>query len=163
MLRLILIFTITLTVLQPAPANATCIGVGCTCSASAGTLNFGSYAPLVGTQVDNSLTVSVTCSALAVGAIVAYAVALDAGLYGTLATRKLSNGTHNLNYNLYTDSGRTTIWGDGTGGTSTISDNYTMALVTNTTRNYTTYGRIFSSQNVSAGSYGDTITITVTF
>ena len=50
----------------------------------------------------------------------AFTVALDAGTTsgGTLAQRLMSNGSGSkVQYNLYTDSADTHIWGDGNGGT----------------------------------------------
>lgn len=145
-------------------AFATCIGIGCNCTISATSgLPFGAYAPLSGSDKDSTGVVSVTCSALVAGLNVSYAVSLNAGNNGTLAVRKMINGSVLMNYNIYTDAARTTIWGDGTGGTSVINDSYTIVLLS-VTRNYTMYGRIPGSQTTMiTGSYSDTITATVTY
>ncbi|MCA0403676.1 MAG: spore coat U domain-containing protein [Proteobacteria bacterium] len=143
---------------------ASCIGLGCTCTTSATGLAFGSYNPLLNVNVDNMNTVSVTCSALIVGLDVSYVIALNPGLNGSFTTsRRMKNGTSNfLNYNIYTTTARTVVWGDGTSSTATISDAYLLNLLS-VTRNYTAYGRIPSAQNPIPGSYTDTVTVTVTY
>ena len=50
-------------------------------------------------------------------------VTLSKGSSSTYTTRTLKNGTNALNYNLYRDSARTQILGDGTGGSSIQSNN----------------------------------------
>lgn len=65
-------------------------------------------------------------------------------------------GSEPLNYNLYLDSARTTIWGNGTSGTSFIT---TSPAVAN--NDLTVYGRTLLGQNVSAGIYSDSVTVTV--
>jgi spore coat protein U-like protein len=84
-------------------------------------------------------------------------VTLSKGSSSTYTTRTLKNGTNALNYNLYRDSARTQIWGDGTGGSSIQSNNNVR------TRTYTTYGRAPAAQDASVGAYSDTIIVTVIF
>lgn len=67
-----------------------------------------------------------------------------------------------MSYNLYTSAARSVIWGNGTGGTQLVSDNVTLfsgSLI----RNYTTYGRIPVGQDRAAGSYADSIIVTVEY
>ena len=52
-----------------------------------------------------------------------------------------------LNYNLYLNSARTTVWGDGTGGTSVL----TVTLNANVTRNQTVFSRVPARQDVTSG------------
>ena len=63
-----------------------------------------------------------------------------------------------LSYSLYSDSGRTTNWGNVTG--SWMSGTGTG---TGTAQNLTVYGRIPASQSALIGSYADTVTVTITF
>jgi spore coat protein U-like protein len=64
-----------------------------------------------------------------------------------------------LNYNLFVNAGRSTVWGDGAAGTSTV-------FLKNVKKNrpvFTTiYGRIPPGQDVSVGSYSDSLTVTIT-
>lgn len=148
---------------MPSGSRATCIGLGCTCSVVGADIAFGAYDPLSFVDVDSTGDIEVTCGALVLGADIAYEIQLDAGNSGTFAGRTMTNGSHDLTYNLFTEATHTTVWGDGTGGTSTKSDSYTIALIQNHVENYTVFARLFSGQNVSAGLYSDTITVTVIF
>jgi spore coat protein U-like protein len=143
--------------------HASCIGIGCTCGISnTPAVSFGSYSTVSSTPLSGSGTISVTCSALVAGLNVSYVIALNAGTNGTFAARQMIQSSTLLSYNLYTTSGLTAIWGDGTSGTSTVSDSYVLNLLS-TTRNYTVYGSIPASQNVPVGTYLDTVTVTVTY
>ncbi|MEW6601253.1 MAG: spore coat U domain-containing protein, partial [Nitrospirota bacterium] len=70
---------------------------------------------------------------------------------------RLAAGSELLSYNLYTDSGRTYIWGNGTGNTVTVS----ARVFKNKPEARTVYGRISPLQNVSAGSYRETLAVTI--
>ena len=61
----------------------------------------------------------------------------------------MTNGTDFLNYQLYTTGGRTTIWD------TTNRVNYVAASKASTS--LTIFGRVPSNQDVSAGSYTDTV------
>ncbi len=87
---------------------------------------------------------------------------MNAGNSGSFATRFMNLVGNHLNYNLYTQVGHTTIWGNGTAGTGTVSDNYLLILGPNA-RNYTIYGLLPALQTVPAGAYTDAITVTVTY
>jgi spore coat protein U-like protein len=63
-----------------------------------------------------------------------------------------------LNYALYLDSGRTTIWGTASPNLLTPA-----AAPDKTPRPFTVYGRIPSAQDVPAGAYTDTVVATVNF
>jgi spore coat protein U-like protein len=61
---------------------------------------------------------------------------------------------------LYLNATRTTIWGDGTSGTS----RYTRWLVpANQNISLSVYGRIPAQQDVSVGNYTDTVIATIEF
>lgn len=72
----------------------------------------------------------------------------------------MSNGPNTINYNLYTSSAYTTVWGDGTGSTGSISSTGNGVLTANT---LTVYGRIPANQYSAANSYSSTITATVIY
>ena len=67
-----------------------------------------------------------------------------------------------MNYNLNTRSDYASIWGDGTGGTGTISDGFRLGVVGAGGDN-TICGRIPALQTASGGVYGDTIVVGVTY
>jgi spore coat protein U-like protein len=122
------------------------------CTVVGSTIAFGNY---TSTQVDQTGNIAVVCTNGT-----SYSVALDAGA-GTGATtsvRKLTGslgGT--LNYALYRDSGRTSNWG------STIGTDTESGTGTGLTQNLTVYGRIASAQTPLAGTYTDTVTVTLTY
>jgi spore coat protein U-like protein len=68
-----------------------------------------------------------------------------------------------LNYNLYTTSARTTVWGDGSSSTGTVSDSYLLGLGAGTSTDYTVWGRIPMQQNVPTGTYNDSVVLTVEY
>jgi spore coat protein U-like protein len=145
-----------------AVAPATADAANCTVSATG--VAFGTYIPTATGPTGSTGTVTVTCSATS--EVVQYSIALDVGQNsgGSFSNRRLQNGTSSLSYQIYTDATRTTVWGDGTGGTSTVSDSYSCASCTNQSRSYTTYGRLPGQQfSASPGPHTDTITVIVTF
>lgn len=124
------------------------------CAVTALPLAFGAYDAAGASQVDASTTVTVLCT---LGT--AYNVGLNQGTGSgaTVTTRKLTSGSDTLNYTLYSDSNRSSLWGN-TVGTNTVSGTYALAQAP-----YTVYGRISSGQVVPAGTYTDTITVTITY
>ena len=76
---------------------------------------------------------------------------------GSIPSRQMKHATlpDRLNYNLYTSSGYTTVWGTAAGST------YTIASI-KTTDTATIYARIPAGQDVSVGSYSDTVTLSIT-
>ena len=71
----------------------------------------------------------------------------------------MTSGSNLLSYNLYTDSARTSVWGDGTGSTNTIG-----GTGTGGSQAVTVYGRVSLGQTgVPAGSYADTVAVTITY
>lgn len=138
---------LALTALCPLLAQALC-------NVSATGVAFGGYDPFSGSPTDAAGTITVGCLPLE-----AYSLSLSAGS-GSFATRTLLDGANTLNYNLYTDASRSTVWGDGSGGTATVDDSIDLLGLSN---DHTVYGRIPAGQNPYVGSYADTITVTVTF
>ena len=70
-----------------------------------------------------------------------------------------SSGNDALSYNLYIDAARSTIWGDGTGGSSTQTINMTGSHPST----LSIYGRVPPLQDVSMGSYSDSVMVTINF
>jgi spore coat protein U-like protein len=71
----------------------------------------------------------------------------------------MTSGANLLNYNLYTTTARTTVWGNGTAGTGVLAGTGTGIV-----QAVTVYGRVASGQtSVPAGSYVDTVSVTVTY
>ena len=128
------------------------ITASCTIS-SASTLNFGSQGVLT-TNVDQTSTIQVQCTNTT-----PYNIGLNAGTAtgATVTTRKMTSGGATINYSLYSDSGRTTNWGN-TVGTDTVSSTGTGA-----SQSFTVYGRVPAQTTPAPTTYTDTITVTVTY
>ena len=126
------------------------------CTVSSSALSFGNVNPLSGSDVDGSGGITVTCTN---GTDWEATAGVGSGSGASYADRRMTAGTDLLSYNIYTDAGRTNVWGDGTGGTATIANTGTGAA-----QNVTVYGRVPSGQtSVPPGGYADTVAVTVTY
>lgn len=123
-------------------------------SVTAAPLNFGNY---IGQAVNQTSAITVTGTNGT-----SYSVSIDQG-QGTgagLNSRKMtkSGGTSTLDYQLYTSSARTAVWGNGTAGTATVSGTSTGVQQT-----LNVFGTIPANQTPLIGSYSDTLVVTVTY
>ena len=123
------------------------------CNINVQDVNFGNYDVFNNVPLDSTGTITVNCTLAAV-----YSVSLSPGS-GSYSPRVMRSGADTLEYNLYTNTSRTTIWGDGTGNTAIVSG--IAAIGVNI--NHTVYGRIPARQNVRVGTYFDSITVTLSF
>ena len=133
--------------------NATVSG-GCTVSTVA--VSFGDYA---GVQVDATGTINVNCTADLV-----YSVELGAGTGGGASRQMLKVGdpTAALPYELYPTAARTTPWGGAdyaVGGAAALTG--LTGLGAN--QGILVYGRIDAGEPLSAGSFADTVTVSVIY
>jgi len=151
-------------VLSEAANAATATGVmtvtatvASTCIVGTSTLAFGSAtsAAILAGNVDATGTVTVNCTTGS-----AYTISLDkgAGTGASMASRKMTSGVNLLNYSIYSEAARTTVWGDGTTASATVAGTGTGVV-----QSISAYGRIFSGQNPPAASYTDTINVSVTY
>ena len=128
------------------------------CTVTAADLAFGAVDPLGG-NVDQTTTVTVRCTKNT-----SYTVGLNAGTTAgaTLAQRLMANGSDTMNYNLYTDAARTTVWGNSAAAPTWVSGT---GAGMGTPQALTVYGRVPSGQtNLAVGSFVETaITVTVTY
>jgi spore coat protein U-like protein len=123
-----------------------------TCTVSAGSLGFGVYAPAAAST--STASVAVNCSSGA-----AYQVSLSGGNNASGSTRRMAGPSASyLSYQLFSDSGRTTLWGDGTALGAKLSRTGTGSAQT-----LTVYGRIPAGQSVRAGSYNDVVVVNVEY
>jgi len=173
----------------------------CTVSTASAGVAFGSYIPTSGSANTANGTLSLTCTpdctsplpvtlcVSALGVVLGYngvnaSIALSIGGGTSYTARLLRSGTNTLGYNLYSNSGYTTIFGNGSGGSSVVTYCFTGGTVlscsgatyvgapasglgglagTPQTQLIPIYGRIPASQDAAVGSYSDTLTVTVTF
>lgn len=132
-----------------------------TCTVSATSTSFGAYSPFDLVPLDAAGNVRVTCGNL-VNILVGYTIFLSSGASGTVGARHMVNGAYQLAYNLYANASRSVVWGDGSAGSVGVSESYLLLLLSDS-RNYPVYGRIPAGQNVPAGAYADSITVTVDY
>lgn len=137
-----------------------------TCRFNSGAaMAFGLYDVLSATPDDSISTVSATCTRNGGPQNVTITLALSPGANGaSVNTRALKNAAPiggSLPYNLFRDVGRSAVWGFSA-GVDTMSQTLSISNNSSSTATFTIYGRIPALQDVPAGSYGDTVTITVT-
>lgn len=145
----------------PQPAQAACAPLSfCSCTVTTTGVAFGSYDPIASVNNDSAGSIRVRCTLLAALAG-SYTIALSTGGAPSFDLRRMANGGSLLRYNLYTDAARSQIWGDGTGATQTVTNGFLALLAVDQTTSV--YGRIPAGQNVAAGSYADTVVVTITF
>jgi spore coat protein U-like protein len=121
------------------------------CEVTASDLNFGTYSWNVGT-VQGTTQLTATCTPGST-----YSVGLNEGASTGAAVnqRKMVSGSNALDYQLYSDSARSTIWGN-TNGTDTVTGSGTGSAV-----GHTVYGSVPAGQSIPVGDYGDVITVRV--
>lgn len=150
--------------LAPRPAQALCLTPLCTCGVSTTSIAFGAYNPLQFGPVDSTGSVRMSCGGVA-GLLIPYTIELGGGSSGNPAARRMSSGSQTLNYALYSDSNRLTLWGNGAGGAPALNSAVLLdVLGLSPTQVHTIHGRIAARQtSVVPGSYADVITVTVTY
>lgn len=134
---------------------ATTAEAACTISTTA--VNFGTYNVFSASPDNATGQVTYRCTAPRPPLVT---IQLDKGGAPTFNPRQMRMGSEILNYNLYRDPARTTIWGDGTGGSQTYTRSNPPV---NQNINVNVFGRIPAGQDVSAGSYSATVTATIFF
>ncbi len=127
------------------------------CTVSGSALNFGNALnPVNAAAVDATSTLTVQCTATT-----PYTLALNAGINAGSATnftgRLLKSGAYSLPYQLYVDSGRSSVWGNGT-GSATYS-----GTGSGNPQSLTIYGRLPSLTGIAPGVYTDTVTVTISY
>lgn len=135
--------------------------VAANCTITTSPVAFGAYDP-VSTNASAALngtgSVSVTCTSGASTTVtLGQGGNADTGSTTAAPLRRLKDaGTNFLSYALYSDAGRTTVWGDtAPTGAAHTGDGTLHAL--------TVYGQIPGGQNVPAANYSDTVVATITF
>ncbi|MDE2149379.1 MAG: spore coat protein U domain-containing protein [Gammaproteobacteria bacterium] len=139
------------------------------CTVTPSAMAFGAYDALSAAPTLGAAPLLVQCQytnffELIFGFSVSFQVALSAGASGNVANRLMQGGPDRLFYNLFTDATRTVVWGDGSAGSATQAGQITVpGFQGSGQQSFTVFGRIPALQNVAAGSYQDTITVTVNY
>ncbi len=116
--------------------------------------NFGTY-DVFSTLSNNNGIGSVTIDCQGGGSNLL--VTLSSGQSNNYVSRTMRSGGNSMNYNLYTSAARNVVWGDGSGGSSTMMVNK------NSTTTLSIFGQIPAGQDVAVGTYSDNILTIVNF
>lgn len=127
------------------------------CTISTTPVSFGTYNVFAASPDDATGQITYRCTAPRPPLV---RIQLDKGGAPAFNPRQMRRSSETLNYNLYLDSTRSTIWGDGTGGTQDYTRNNPPP---NQNINVNVFGRIPAGQDVSAGSYSATVVATIFF
>lgn len=125
-----------------------------TCNLSTTAMNFGTLADLVTAQATTN-QIAITCTKGSV-----YAVAFNNGMNGgTSPTNRImiSSTNQKLSYGIFKDATHLQAWG-ATTGTNTQA-----GTGTGTAQNLTAYGLLPAQGNPSAGTYSDTVVVTINY
>ena len=105
-------------------------------------------------NVDALTTITIACTPN-----IPFTLDIDTGLYANGINRRVFNAAVNayINYDVYKDPPRSQVW--GTGGAKNVAGNSGITGVVV----LPVYGRVASSKTLKAGSYRDTLTVTISF
>jgi len=142
---------------QTATASLTVTAsVSKNCTISTTPVNFGAYDPVAANAtapLDGVGTIIVSCTK---GAPAKVGLSVGSNAQGT--TRRMATGPAFLNYELYKDTARATVWGDTIDAALDIP-----AAPNRNPRSFTIYGRVPTGQDAQVGNYTDTVVATVNF
>ncbi len=141
-----------------AIAGATPAHAVLTCSFNITNINFGNINLLNNTNFDTTGTLTANCTGGVANSTARICPNLNAGSGGTTTgnPRFMLNGATQLNYNLYSNSARTTVWGSYLWGFSFRPPTLNISLNASGagSGSLTIYGRVSSGQQTkAAGSY----------
>lgn len=127
------------------------------CSVTTTPVSFGNYDTFATTPLDTTGSITVTCDKVK-GKPLPVSISISASSNsGVFIPRQMKHSSRPdvLNYNLYTKQNRTTVWGDGTGGTSVEVIQGVQQM------KKTIYATIPPQQNVRGGFYTDSLTVSI--
>lgn len=136
-----------------------CLGASCALTIEA-PINFGSYDPFSSSPSEVQGSLAITCT----DGSADYEIMLSQGGGSSYSPRKMQTGgrSQKMNYNIYREAARATVWGDGTGGSYTVTGSGTCLTAGDCT--HYIYARIPARQtDLFVGAYSDTIVATVTY
>ncbi len=138
---------------QPMPVQAQ-VNANCNFTSS-NTMDFLTYDTIAAGPLGGTVGLSVRCTR---GATVT--IGIDTGAHaGAVAgsTRAMANGANSLGYDFYQNATYTTLW------TTSGLGLYSYVAADNNPATVTIYGRVPAGQDVPAGTYQDTVQVTVNY
>ncbi|CAJ0781238.1 hypothetical protein LMG18090_01293 [Ralstonia mannitolilytica] len=126
------------------------------CLISATNMNFGTSG-LLNSALTATSAITVNCTNQSPWTL---ALSAGSGSGATMSNRLLtrSGGSQTVGYNLFTSARYSSVWGDGTSGTATVT-----GTGTGVSQVSTVYGRVPAQTTPQAGTYTDTIIVTVSY
>jgi spore coat protein U-like protein len=140
------------------------------CAGSNLSLAFGPYDVISPASHDTQTAMTVSCTRTSIPGVppdprVTITVGVGASqTSGSIQNRQLgrAGGGTVLNYNIYLDAGRLSVWGNSP-GTDTASQTLNIPNRATRTATFTFFGRIFARQDVTPGFYNDSLLVTVNY
>jgi spore coat protein U-like protein len=127
------------------------------CFVSASGMSFGAYDVSDSYPRDSMLMLTLSCHEMKARDL-SVSIGPSANSGGIpVRQMKWTTGGDRLSYNLFTDASRTQVWGEGAGGGAVV----VQGVSQDNPQQLWVFGRIPPGQDVSAGTYGDDVTITV--
>lgn len=133
------------------------------CSIIANDLDFGVNDGAIAANIDATSTLVANCTNGT-----PYSIGLNNGIGAgaTASVRKMTNSADSstVNYSLFTDAGRSTVWDNNCTALPGTAASCSNGTGTGANQTVTVYGRVPGGQNnVTVGSYVDTVVATLTF
>jgi spore coat protein U-like protein len=128
------------------------------CTVSSPTLDFGSLGvSFLASDKQANTNLTYTCTTNGVAPVITLGQGANAagGSTDPAPLRRMKSGANYISYALYSDSGYSVVWGN-TGGTGVSG------TADGTLHTATVYG-VATHTNVPAGTYTDSVTVTITF
>ena len=131
------------------------------CTISAGAMTFASYDPTASADNDATATITSTCTTGGAAVItMSEGGRAQVGSTAAIPLRAMFNGDEGapeaLLYHLYRDSAGGTVWGN-------TAETGKAITADGTAQAFTAHGRIPKNQTVGAGSFSDSVTVTLTY
>lgn len=139
------------------------------CSFTASNVSFGAVDTLSGGPVNSTGTINVSCSGELLTMrriLICPGIGAGSGGASSAAARQMLNGAYSLNYQLYSDSGRSVIWGSNNWAYPAKPPPYalTLNLLGLASGSTTLYGTVFGAQGAAApGPYLSSFSTTDTY
>ncbi len=131
--------------------------VSLSCSMTVGAMGFANYDPSSVEDLLGTATIESTCTAGGTAKItLGEGSSADTGSTPGAPDRRMVLGSEYLSYAIYSDTNRTTVWGNTAATGKGITG-------TGSAANTTVYGKITAGQAVGSGSFADSVTVTLTY
>lgn len=156
--------------LRELAVAACCLGAAAgeaatTCGVTPMSMSLGTYFGDSAAPTDSIGSLVVRCSRDGGPQNISITMALGASATsGSIANRRLlqAGGADMLAYNLYRDASRLSVWGQ-TAGVDTVTRTASIPNKSSLNVTFNVYGRVPGLQSIYAGSYADSLLVTISY